>query len=69
MLDGDSTKKTFSNIKYKFSVPEIRHTPRRGYIGKPNGFNQGAVFSGISYAPNTYYDKGLFDTREVGYIY
>ncbi len=52
-----------------FSVPELRITPRRGTIGKPTQANQGAIFSGITYAPNTFYDKGLFDTREVGYIY
>jgi hypothetical protein len=52
-----------------FSVPEIRSTPRRGTQGKLTNYTQGAIFNGVTYAPSTFYDKGLFDNREVGYIY
>ncbi len=41
---------------------------RRGTAGKPTNHNQG-MFSSVTFAPNTIYDKGLMDTREVGYIY
>jgi hypothetical protein len=37
-----------------------------GQAGKV--FNQTAL-SKFSYQPGTYYDKGLFDAREIGYIY
>lgn len=76
MLDGDSIKRTFCMaynfiLFYKnFSVPEQSTIfGRSGTIGKQLGINQTALSQGSTYAPNTFYDKGLFDNRELGYIY
>jgi hypothetical protein len=51
-------------------MPEsTRIFARGGTIGKQLGVNQTASVQGSNYAPNTFYDKGLFDNRELGYIY
>ncbi len=64
----------FDNVRWRYHqedvyVPECRYTPRRGTSGFPGQNNQSATHPGITFAQNTFYDKGLFDTREVGYIY
>jgi hypothetical protein len=47
------------------STPELRKYNRKEM--KPS--NGQSVWNRVRWAPNTYYDKGLFDNREVGYIY
>ena len=50
-------------------MPERKVMPRKGTVGKQTNWNVTAIFSGITYQPSTLYDKGLFDSREIGYIY
>jgi hypothetical protein len=64
----------FENIRHRFNqediyVPEIITYARSGTSAWPGSYNQTATHPFVSMAPNTFYDKGLFDCREVGYIY
>jgi hypothetical protein len=49
------------------SVPEVKANPKKLWGGNI-AFNQ-SVLSQSRFAPSTFYDKGLFDTREIGYTY
>jgi hypothetical protein len=64
----------FEHVRRRFHqediyVPEIHSYPRSGSSGHPGASNQTATHPLNSFAQNTYFDKGLFDCREVGYIY
>ena len=47
-------------------MPEIQGHPRSLQNGR---VHHGQNVHQVRFAPNTFYDKGLFDARELGYIY
>lgn len=62
----------FENVRWRFHqedifVPHGVIRIREGATG-PQQFNQ-SLNNFIRYEKNTFWDKGLFDTRELGYIY
>jgi hypothetical protein len=52
---------------FLLSVPEITGSYRKFYNGRGN-YNQG-ILGSVRDQLETFYDKGLFDARELGYIY
>ena len=59
------------DIQYDYiiivSVPEVKHNTKRYANGK--SCHSQSLHNSVRYAPSTFYDKGLFDARELGYIY
>jgi hypothetical protein len=51
-----------------FSIPETISMPKSGTNGAYKVHNQ-TLMARSSFGVGTYYDKGLFDAREIGYIY
>lgn len=72
---ADSTQPgNFENVRWRFHqedifIPYNTFFPRSGSSGSPYISNQSRMDRGFPTSYSTYYDKGLFDTREVGYIY
>jgi hypothetical protein len=50
------------------SVPEVLALPKNMTNGA-GGIHAQRLMTRLTLQRNTYYDKGLFDAREIGYIY